>query len=216
VIDPIVEAHDLQFAYPGSSGPLIESLDLTVDGGEMVAVLGPSGCGKSTLLYLLGLFLRPTAGQLTLVGRETTRLGDDARSQLRAHQIGFVFQDAGLHGNWSVEENVAEGALYAGLDYRAAIARARVLLATYGIGDLAGRRPTTISGGQAQRVALCRALVRRPSVVLADEPTGNLDSASAQAVLGGLRAAARAGAAILVVTHAEPVAAQCDQILRLR
>jgi ABC-type lipoprotein export system ATPase subunit len=207
--------HGLTFGYPGSAVTLFNAFDITAHAGEMVAVQGPSGCGKSTLLYLLGLLIQPGAGRIVLGGQDTTDLGDHERSRIRAHYIGFVFQDAALQPNATVEENVAEGALYAGSSYAAAAQRARDLLDSTGIADIAGRRPTQISGGQAQRVALCRALIRSPLLILADEPTGNLDPDNAAAVIGGLRAAAESGAAVVVVTHSPVVAGACDRVIGL-
>jgi len=210
-----LEVRDLSFAYPGAATPLIAGLDLVAEPRQMIAVQGKSGTGKSTLLFLLGLFIAPTAGRIVITGQETTRLGDPERSKLRAHRIGFVFQDAALHPTASLEENVAEGALYAGESYRTALSSARQLLDVYGIGHLARRRPTEVSGGQAQRAALCRALIRRPALVLADEPTGNLDPDNAAEVIRGLRAAADEGASVVVVTHSPTVAGACDRAVQL-
>lgn len=210
-----LEVRGLSFAYPGAAAPLIDGLDLVADPGQMVAVQGKSGTGKSTLLFLLGLFIAPSAGRIVIDCLETTRLGDADRSRLRAHRIGFVFQDAALHPTATIEDNVAEGALYAGASYSAAIASARQLLDAYGIGHLGRRRPTQVSGGQAQRAALCRALIRRPTLVLADEPTGNLDPDNAAEVIRGLRGAADEGAAVVVVTHSPTVAAACDHTIQL-
>ncbi len=212
---PVLDVRDLAFTYPGADAPLFTDLSLAVAPGERVAVRGRSGSGKSTLLYLFGLFIEPSAGRITIEGHETTHLGDADRSRLRAHRIGFVFQDAALDAGLTVEENVAEGAVYGGRSYREAIEAARDILAMYGIADLAARRPTRISGGQAQRAALCRALLRHPALVLADEPTGNLDPANADAVMAGLGAAAAAGAAVLVVTHSPSVADTCDRTIAL-
>jgi ABC-type lipoprotein export system ATPase subunit len=209
-----LDVHDLRFAYPGSA-PLIAGLDLSAEPGQMVAVQGRSGTGKSTLLFLLGLFIAPTGGRIVVDGLETTGLGDAERSRLRAHRIGFVFQDAALHPTATMEDNVAEGALYAGASYAAALSDARRLLDAYGIGHLASRRPTQVSGGQAQRAALCRALIRRPALVLADEPTGNLDPENAAEVIKGLRGAADEGAAVVVVTHSPTIAAACDRVIEL-
>ncbi len=208
-------AHGLTFGYPGAAEPLIRAFDITADAGEMVAVQGPSGCGKSTLLYLLGLLIQPSAGRIVLGGQDSVLLGDAERSRIRAHHIGFVFQDAALHPNLTVEENVAEGAIYAGTSYAPAALRARELLDSTGIADIAGRWPTQISGGQAQRAALCRALIRNPLLILADEPTGNLDPDNAAAVIAGLRDAAGHGAAVVVVTHSPMVASGCDRVIGL-
>ncbi len=210
-----LEVHDLSFAYREAAAPLFSGLDLVAEPGQMVAVQGKSGTGKSTLLFLLGLFVAPSGGRIVICGRETTGLGDADRSRLRAHTIGFVFQDATLHPTVTIEDNVAEGALYAGASYTAAVERARDLLNRYGIGDLAHRRPTQVSGGQAQRAALCRALIRQPTLVLADEPTGNLDPDNAMEVIRGLRGAADEGAAVVLVTHSPAVAAACDRAVQL-
>ncbi len=211
----VLEARDLSFSYARTVEPVIRDVALAREPREMVAVTGPSGCGKSTLLFLLGLFLDPSAGEVVILDRPTRRLGDADRSHLRAHEIGFVFQDAALHPSWSIAENVAEGALYGGATRRDAMAGTRELLATYGIEALAGRRAAEVSGGQAQRAALCRALLRRPSIVLADEPTGNLDTGNADAVIAGLRAAAHSGAGVLLVTHSPEVASKCDRTIAL-
>lgn len=213
--EPVLDARGLAFRYPGTTAFIFDGLDVTVGRGEMVAVLGRSGCGKSTLLYVLGLFLHPTSGGLAIHGQETGRLGDRERSLLRSHDIGFVLQDAALHGGWSMLENVAEGALYSGATYAQAMARAGALLDEYGISGIAAHRPAQVSGGQAQRAALCRALIRRPTLVLADEPTGNLDAANADAVIAGLRQAADEGAAVIVVTHAPAVASASDRTVHL-
>lgn len=210
-----LEAASLTFRYPGAVSPAVHDLTLAVEAGEMVAVHGPSGCGKSTLLYLLGLFLRPTAGAVRVAGSDTATLGDRARSRLRAHAIGIVLQDAFLHDRLSLLENVAEAALFAGARRSEALARAGSLMDRLGLAEAADRRPAAVSGGQAQRAALCRALVRDPAILLADEPTGNLDPVAARAVVGALRGAARAGAAVVVVTHAPEVIAAGDRAVAL-
>ncbi len=209
-----LHVRSLRFGYRGRPD-LIVDVDLSVDAGEVVALRGPSGSGKSTLLYLIGLYLRPAHGSIELDGEETTTLGDRERSRLRAHRIGFVFQDAGLQPSASLLENVAEGAFYGGSSLEAARGRALALMARYGIDHLADRRASQVSGGEAQRAALCRALVRDPVLVLADEPTGNLDPANAAAVIDGLRAAAAAGAAVIIATHSPSVAEACDWTIHL-
>lgn len=204
----------LGFGYRG--GPLIvRDFDLSLSAGEMIAIQGPSGSGKSTLLYLFGLYLRPGSGSIQIDGQETTALGDWERSRLRAHRIGFVFQDASLHPRSTLVDNVAEGAFYSGWSYQAARAQAANLMFRYGIGHLLERRPTQVSGGEAQRASLCRALIRNPTLLLADEPTGNLDPENAAAVIDGLRAAARSGVGVVVATHSPWVAEACDRTLRL-
>lgn len=215
MIRPLLDARGISFTYPGAARPLFSDLDLAVGSGEVAAVLGRSGCGKSTLLYLLGLFLSPDSGRIVIGDQDTAQLDDAHRSRLRAHRIGFVFQDAALHPGWTIEENVAEGAFYAGSSYGAARARARLLLDDYGILQIADHLPTETSGGQAQRAALCRALIQRPSLILTDEPTGNLDPDNAEIVLKGLRAVAGDGAAVVVVTHSPVVAEASDRTIRL-
>lgn len=212
---PVLVADQLRFRYPSQSQPVIDGLSIVVRPGEMVSISGPSGSGKSTLLYLVGLLLQPGSGKVILAGVDTTRLSDHGRSLLRAHSIGFVLQDAALHHHLTILENVAEGALYSGANLASARDRAAELLDAFGLTREAALRPAQVSGGQGQRAALCRALIRRPSIILADEPTGNLDADNADHVLVGLRSAAEAGAGVLVVTHAASVAVRCDRELRL-
>nr|WP_246247402.1 ATP-binding cassette domain-containing protein [Cellulomonas septica] len=169
--------------------------------GALTTITGPSGGGKSTLLYLLGLMLTPTAGTVVLDGVATARLPDGERARLRATQIGFVFQDAVLDPARTVLDNVMEGALFTGTSRRVAERRARDLLGALGVEHRHDHRPGQISGGQAQRVALCRALVKSPTIILADEPSGNLDPASADVVWDTLRERAQSGATVIVATH---------------
>lgn len=213
----VLRADGLGFSYPKGVQPVVSDFSLTVRIGELVAIRGASGSGKSTLLYLFGLFLKPTRGSIRINDVDAGGLDDVGRSRFRAGQIGFVFQDAALQDAIPVEESVAEGALYAGWRYSEAISQARELLVQFGLGNIASRSRAEISGGQAQRAAVCRALIRRPSLILADEPTGNLDSSNAAAVLTSLRAAAvDPGAAVIVVTHSDDVAAFCDRVVELR
>ncbi len=212
---PLLNASALTFRYPTAPASIIDRLSLSVAAGELVAVHGPSGCGKSTLLYLLGLFLRPTSGTVRLCGVDTAALGDRDRSQMRAHDIGIVLQDAALHERMTLVENVAEAALFSGRRRRAALSAARSLLDSFGLDDVHDRHPSQVSGGQAQRAALCRALIRSPRLLLADEPTGNLDLESGGAVLLGLRNAASEGSAVVVVTHSPVVIDAADRAIRL-
>lgn len=207
-------AEDLSFSYD-EGAPLLESWSAAFDNGEMVAITGPSGRGKSTLLYLLGLMLAPQAGVVRLGGQDVTGLSDRHRAALRAHRFGFVFQDAALDPSRTVLDNVLETVLYRGGDRRAEEARARSLLADLGVAVRAEARPGQVSGGQAQRIALCRALLGRPSVVLADEPTGNLDPATSEVVLDALRRHAHDGAVVVVVTHEPAVVLACDREIPL-
>jgi ABC-type lipoprotein export system ATPase subunit len=210
----VIEARDLTFGY--SRGlPVVRGWSATIEAGDKVAVVGASGSGKSTLLYLLGTLVRPWSGHLRLAGRAVEGLGDGERSALRAARIGFVFQDALLDPRRSVLDNVVEGAVYRGAPRRAALTRARELLDRMGVDVEAGRPATNLSGGQAQRVALCRALLNEPSIILADEPTGNLDQANARVVEDELSRQAAAGAAVVLVTHDEALASRCDRVFRL-
>ncbi|NCD18346.1 MAG: ATP-binding cassette domain-containing protein [Actinobacteria bacterium] len=180
-------------------------------GGALTAVTGPSGRGKSTLLYLLGLMLLPTGGQVLLQGERVDALPDARRAAVRAHRVGFVFQDAALDPARRIVDSVVEPALYAGCRRGEVVGRARELLDQLGVGQRADHRPGEISGGQAQRVAVARALINTPVVILADEPTGNLDQGNAAVVLGALRDAARAGAAVIIATHDADVLGACDE-----
>ncbi len=211
-----IAARGLAYTYPRMATPVLREFDVAVRRGELVAVTGASGCGKSTLLYVLGLLLRPQLGVVELAGTRVDNLDDAARSRLRASAIGFVFQDAVLHPSWTVGGNIEEAGLYIGMDRREAARRTGALADRYGVASLLSRRATELSGGQAQRVALCRALLREPAVLLADEPTGNLDTENAQVVVRGLADAARDGSAVLVVTHSAAIADVCDRTVQLR
>lgn len=211
----LLVAGGIGFAYPRSPQWVLRDFHLEVERGQMVAVHGPSGAGKSTLLYLLGLFLAPSAGSVVFDGLDTVRLGDRERSLLRAHDIGFVLQDAALHADRTIRENVAEGALYSGATMAAAGRHASDLLTRFGLGPIADRRPTEVSGGQAQRAALCRALIRHPQLILADEPTGNLDDANGRLIVASLREAAASGTAVVVVTHAQALIEAADRTVAL-
>lgn len=211
---PRLAARDLSFGYRRDE-LLFEGWDLDVHAGEVLAVTGPSGRGKSTLLYLLGLMVAPVAGQVVLDGSSVAGRGDAERARLRAQAFGFVFQDAALDPTRTVMDNVLESCLYRRQPRRAARARAEELMERLGVAVRADHRPGEISGGQAQRVALCRALLHHPAVVLADEPTGNLDPASAGVVTAALHTAAEQGAAVVVVTHDPATIARCTREVRL-
>lgn len=210
----ILEARDLAFGYE-SHAPLFEGWSAAFHRGEFSAVTGPSGRGKSTLLYLLGLMLAPTHGHILLDGEPVEARSDRVRAQVRAHRFGFVFQDAALDATRTILDNVLEGALYRGEDPKALTPRALGLLERFGVELRADARPGQVSGGQAQRISLCRALLGRPDVLLADEPTGNLDAASAELVIDALHHHADQGAAVIVVTHDPAVAARCDRGISL-
>lgn len=186
----MIAARGLRFGYGGDE--IVRGLDLDLPAGSSTALVGRSGSGKSTLLYLLGLMLSPGAGEITVDGVATASMRDADRAALRARRMGFIFQDALLDPSRSVLDNVLEGVLYDdGASTVAAHERALGLLAEFGVDVDPSRRPGQLSGGQAQRVALCRAFVGDPMIVLADEPTGNLDSETADVVWQALRTHAR-------------------------
>ncbi|MGN8244246.1 ABC transporter ATP-binding protein [Cellulomonas soli] len=205
---------DLAFTYRRGGEELFDGLSHTFAPGALTAVTGPSGRGKSTLLYVLGLMLQPTRGVVEVNGAPVSSLPDSSRASLRAHQIGFVFQDAALDPSRSVLDAVVEPALYAGVRRSTASTRARELLAALGVEDRVDHRPGEISGGQAQRVAVARALVNAPTIVLADEPTGNLDRANAATVLQALRWAA-AETSVVIATHDPFVLEHADEVVAL-
>jgi len=194
----------------------VDGIDLEVLPGETVAVMGPSGCGKSTLLHLLGGLERPTGGMLWLAGRRTDELGERALARLRRDAIGFVFQAFHLLDELTAVENIELPALLAGSSARAARRRACELLDRVGLTDRAGHLPAALSGGQRQRVAIARALANEPIVVLADEPTGNLDSAATLDVLRLFEDLHQAGQTLVVVTHDTRIAATADRMISMR
>ncbi|MEU8804717.1 ABC transporter ATP-binding protein [Spirillospora sp. NPDC048819] len=194
----------------------VDEVDLDVPAGQMLAVTGPSGCGKSTLLHLLGGLERPSSGEVWLAGRRIDALSERALARLRRRSVGFVFQSFHLVEELSARENVELPVLLAGRSPRAARRRADALLERVGLTDRARHLPWELSGGQRQRVAIARAMANEPLVLLADEPTGNLDTAATLDVLRlfeGLRAA---GQTLLIVTHDERVAATADRVVSMR
>lgn len=211
----MIAVQDLSFAYRRGADPVISALTHTFPAGAVTAVTGRSGRGKSTLLYLLGLLLSPTGGHVLIAGRPVSALPDGTRSALRAGRIGFVFQDAALDATRTIADNIAEGALYAGIPYPQATARATALAAELGVSHRLDHKPGEISGGQAQRVALCRALIKEPQIILADEPTGNLDSDTADDVWALFTARAATGTTVIVATHDRHRAATADHHLDL-
>jgi putative ABC transport system ATP-binding protein len=204
------------YATDGIDVAAVRGIALAVEQGEFVAIMGPSGCGKSTLLHLLGGLDRPSAGEVWLEGERVDELTEKAWAVLRRRHIGFVFQFFNLIANLTVADNVELPALLAGSSPREARARREQLLAELGIDGYAGHVPSRISGGQQQRVALARALVNKPAVLLADEPTGNLDSASAREVMDLIRRYHDAGQTIVLVTHDPRVASAADRVVHMR
>lgn len=213
----MLAVEDLSFRYRRGGEELFDGLSYTFTPGKVTAVTGASGRGKSTLLYVLGLMLTPAQGGVLLDERRVSSSADAQRSRIRAESIGFVFQDSALDATRTVLDSVIEPAIYAGWRQKTAKARGRELLERMRLGHRADHKPGEISGGQAQRVAVCRALVTDPSVVLADEPTGNLDQSNAEGVLDALSEAAGAcgGRTVVIATHDPFVIDRADEVLAL-
>jgi len=193
----------------------LKGINLQVMGGEYIAIMGPSGSGKSTLMNVLGCLDRPTAGSYLLDGRDVARMDDDEISRVRGRQIGFVFQAFNLISELTIVENVEVPLLYQQVHRTDRRDRAIERLRQVGLGDRLTHRPRELSGGQQQRVAIARALVTEPTIIMADEPTGNLDSVTGRSILQLFDELHRQGMTILVVTHEDEVAGRCQRTIRL-
>jgi putative ABC transport system ATP-binding protein len=214
---PVLELVDVVKEYPADPPVVaLAGVDLRIDQGELVAIVGPSGSGKSTLLHLMGTLERPTAGVVRIAGDDTSTMSDKQLSGLRARRLGFVFQQFFLLDGMSVLDNVADGLLYRGGRVADRRRLAEVAIERVGLGHRLRHRPNQLSGGEQQRTAIARALAGRPALVMADEPTGNLDSATGASILELLRELHREGTTIVVITHDPEVAAAMERRVEIR
>lgn len=210
-----LQCSNIRFKYSSGGRELFGGVSYSFGAGMMTALTGPSGSGKSTLLYILSLMLAPADGQITWHGESIADLPDAKRSRFRANHLGFVFQDSELDAFRPILDSVIEPGLYSGRKRSELVERAQALLESVGLEQIANSTPTKISGGQGQRAALCRALINDPDIILADEPTGNLDRENAIAVLHHLRGSARSGKTVVIATHDPYVIDSCDAVFNL-
>jgi putative ABC transport system ATP-binding protein len=215
---PVIRLRDVERHYQmgGISVPALDGVSLDVAPGEFLAIVGPSGSGKSTMMNILGCLDRPTAGIYELAGTPVDTLDDDGLARLRSRTIGFVFQSYNLLPRTTALDNVATPLLYQGVNRRERVRRAHAALERLGLADRVGHEPTELSGGQQQRVAVARAIVTEPALILADEPTGNLDSHSGADVMDVLRELHASGRTIVLITHDTEVAAAATRRVHLR
>lgn len=213
----MIELENVTKAYPlgRETVTALDRVSLTVGAGEYAAIIGPSGSGKSTLMHILGCLDRPTSGTYRLHGRDVSTLSAEELAHVRGEEIGFVFQGFQLLPQLTAVENVALPLLLSGVNRRQRLQRAETLLGEVGLGARIRHRPSQLSGGQQQRVAIARALVRNPPVLLADEPTGNLDGDATREVLAILEGLHRSGRTLLLITHDPAVAARADRQIRI-
>lgn len=214
----MIHARDLRKTYHVGDQVVhaLDGLDMDIHANEYVALMGPSGSGKSTLMNMLGCLDSPTSGTYILNNQDVSRLEDDALADIRNREIGFVFQTFNLLPRYTALENVALPMVYGGMGKAERMARAEEVLHQVGLGDRMDHRPNELSGGQRQRVAVGRALVMKPSIILADEPTGNLDTATSQEVMELFGDIQKAGNTVILVTHEEDIAAYAHRTVRLR
>jgi putative ABC transport system ATP-binding protein len=212
----VILVQDLHKSYQTAAGPfpVLKQVNLSINAGDFVAIMGPSGSGKSTFMNILGCLDKPSSGEYTLDGHAVARLESNALARVRNRTIGFVFQGFNLLSRSSLLDNVALPLVYAGVDKAERHARAKVLLEKVGLGQYLHSRPNQISGGQQQRVAIARALVNNPSLILADEPTGNLDSKTSEEIMALFSELNRDGITIVLVTHEPDIAEHANRQVR--
>jgi putative ABC transport system ATP-binding protein len=215
---PIIETHDLRKHYELGSETVraLQGVDLTIQRNEYVAIMGPSGSGKSTLMNLIGCLDTPTAGEYVLNGQRVAGMGDDELARIRNREIGFVFQTFNLLPRSTALQNVELPLVYAGIGRTERRRRAEEAMAAVELSDRMDHRPSQLSGGQRQRVAIARALVTHPSIMLADEPTGNLDSRTSEEIMSVFERLHREGQTIIMVTHEHDIAAHAERVVTLR
>ena len=214
----IIEARELRKTYQVGEVKVhaLDGLDVRIEKGAYIALMGPSGSGKSTLMNVLGCLDTPTSGKYVLNGNDVSSLSDDELAEIRNKEIGFVFQTFNLLPRYTALENVALPMIYAGVPKVERLKRAEKVLKKVGLGDRMDHRPNELSGGQRQRVAVARALVMNPSIILADEPTGNLDSVTSDGIMELFSEINKEGNTVIVVTHEEDIAAHAERVIRLK